>query len=159
MAKITQTIVCKNCGETINNDSPLCPYCKFVFRTEGVEFSPPLYATLQCKDKGLDLSEPKNMAATNEIKRDLFLKLKNYAISQCSDEDRLFALLDAWLVIQNLLISNASADCMRAVTSTGKRIGELSLAIENYILKGGNLDKLNTANTRPDSADELRAQK
>lgn len=156
MAKVSKVVVCKHCNNEINSDSAVCPYCKFVFRTEGVIFEPPAYVTIQSAEKGLELDEKKDLDASIRIKDDIYLKLISYFQDGCSDEDRVAAMKDAWLTIQNIMHSNSSVEGIRNVVKIGKRIGELAAAIEAYVAKGGNLDTpINTPVVKTDGDGSL----
>lgn len=61
----------------------------------------------------------------------------------CPDEDRIGAMEDALNTVRYLMYGKCSGDITKQIITIGKKIGDLSLAFDNYMSKGGYIETYN----------------
>lgn len=152
MAKVKQVFLCPKCGTELETEKQVsCNYCKAVLHPiENAFFEAPDYIWNQLNETisridEYEKSDVKKERDAEKLKRNMDL----YFQISCTDEDRLNAIIDANLVVQNLILSIASPDTIKNIVKVGKRIGEQCTLIDNYIKAGGNINGRPTTITEP----------
>lgn len=145
MAKVKQVITCKACGaEVLEANSAKCHICGFTHLAKlpyEMRYGAPDYLVLQRKDLTARFKESSKNYHSDlvKIEEELLLWTRN-----CSEEEKIAAMLDALLHIQQILLSSSSADTVKRVTRIGISIGEIAKSIENYVKAKGALNVTRT---------------
>ena len=133
---------------------PHCPSCKTaLIPPESDFYGSPDYLAHQLQthqEEALSrvrgVGEPKTEADSKKLQAEqevagkklekLLAELARWA-RVCPTEDKLAALFDAQLIMQNAMHANMSIDTLRKLTAMGKHIGKIATAIEDYFRHGG----------------------
>lgn len=142
----TSLVRCRECDSELPHPIPTrCPYCDRLLEkyTSGYFGSPDyLFYQMEAYKKEFGpVNEKTGMAAAWGAE-----KFKEYSIRvgalrewcrKCPAEDRLAAVNDALVILQNIIHSELSREQIKVVVETAKKIGPLAEAIENYYKNGG----------------------
>ena len=81
----------------------------------------------------------------NEIQKELINWVRG-----CKTEDKMAALFDATIILENLLFTETPIQDLRAMVAMGKKIGTLANALEQYFKAGGTSYDRKAGPIRPD---------
>lgn len=130
---------CWNCGRVLVN-----PTNKY--------FESPDYICSQ-KSSLMELLDQSNLSPGDskyeEKIHDLQKELINW-IRGCKTEDRLAAMFDATVTLENLIFTETPTQDLRTIIAMGKKIGTLANAIEQYFKAGGTSYDRKAGPVRPD---------
>jgi len=142
----SSVFICRGCNSEIGYPiPPRCPYCERLLEKYKSEyFGSPDYLSFQIDElyKKLGPFDPKSgktIKWPEDNKKKYFLAkedLEKWA-RKCPEEDKLAALQDALLIMQNIVHSDSDRTVIKAVSRVGQQIGQLAEAIENYFKHGG----------------------
>jgi hypothetical protein len=117
---------CWNCGRILVN--PINKY-----------FESPEYIYNQ-KSSLLEFLEQSNLKPGDtkyeEKIQEIQKELTNW-VRGCKTEDKLAALFDSTVILENLLFTETPVQDLRTIISMGKKIGTLANALEQYFKAGG----------------------
>src|SRR5688572_5693154 len=134
MAKALQVVLCTYClKEFPHTGSEKCPFCAYPLpQSHQATFVTPDYIFYQKSDLTAKL-QPETLASEIAVLQD---KLEHWART-CDPKDRLAAVHDAQIVMENLLHAPMPPDYMTSILAAAKMIGNLADAIDRYYRSGG----------------------
>jgi hypothetical protein len=148
MAKVKQLITCKACGaEVVDHNSSKCHVCGFTHLAKlpyEVRYGSPDYLVFQRDDIKSRFKEgSKNYdMEMSKIEEEMILWVRN-----APEEEKIAAMLDALLCMQQLLLSSSSSEAVKRITKIGISIGEIAHSIEGYVKAKGALNVTRTIET------------
>jgi len=154
MAKTNQIALCTQCRAELPLPLPKeCPSCSHVIvPPENPYFGSPDYLAHQLDKYELELNpryldpEAKYPTETDTRKlEDVRIQHVKWA-RDCPLEDKLAALMDARLILSQIVHSSTKTENLRQITTLGKSIGKIAESIEQFFRCGG---AHHDADTRP----------
>lgn len=145
MAKTNQIALCTQCRAELPLPLPKeCPSCAHVIvPPENPYFGSPDYLAHQLDKYESELNpryiDPEAKDATEADKKKLEGVRVQYIkwARDCPLEDKLAALMDARLLLSQVIHSSTKIDHLRQITTLGKSIGKIAESIEHYFRSGG----------------------
>lgn len=169
MAKVIPLISCPSCQEELPAaDLSQCPYCMRKLTKEKSPtfgFAAPDYLFFQQKEiiKNKPQRKRDGSHSASEAEQDFQVTVAKELhawVRTATPEDRIAALFDALLVMQNILHCDATADQLRSIVPMAKSIGKLAENIENYFRSGGmSRDYREAGSIRPRPQDDSWGEK
>lgn len=164
MTSVNKVKICPNCRAEISMFSPTltidwetCPQCGKSLKIPQLKnFGMPDYLHLQ-KDSLLEEGGPDKLKQDDGRYKELGEKIEQELTDlakTCQDEDRVASMRDALKMIQESLLSCATNETLRTMTSIGRSIGKLSEAIEQYVKSGGQTNDRKVRRISPEFGDE-----
>lgn len=151
MSNVTQYKTCKNCLMDVSNlnlaekipeggRNIYCPYCRHPLENAtNKRFDSPDYLLHQrdtllklLKDNNIIPGSSRHNSEIELISDDLIVWART-----APTEDRIAALWDSVTYLRELVHSNTDNKSIETIIKLGKKIGELSVALDSYVKSGG----------------------
>ena len=135
--------LCRSCGEDISSlegTPERCPYCTAKLKIATSKFyGSPDYLCHQRNSLLEDLKLSKLYPGDSKHDRQA-AEIQNEMVRwarACPDEDKIAAMMDAEIILKELLHSDASGATMSNIVRCAKNLSKLADVLENYFKQGG----------------------
>jgi len=154
MTTINDIILCHICNRPLGDsaNTAICPHCGHIrISAENPAFQEVDYISIQYHDQCAELDLPAKRASSRERENKLNELEYNFHKwgRECSDDDRIGAMEDAYLMITELLHTQTNLETKRKVISLGLAIGEAAGSIESCVKNGVSVNHVLTIKRIP----------
>lgn len=139
MANTTALALCPKCHKELRSPKDQeCPHCHHQIKApENPLFATPDYISYQIEDQENEIKKLKGSREGEQRHYESRVAQEMY-FDNCTDADRIAAMNDAYNVLKRLVVSKSKdKEAVSTITKLGKKIGQISEAIEKYALSGG----------------------
>ena len=147
MPTVNAVKICPKCEKLLHDPNQMkCFYCHTLLKTPNSDFfGVPDYLTRQYSEAILETKRDGKVKEGQELSSEVSQKINEIRaqyqewIMHMPYEDRIASMRDALTLMQHLIVGNASLKEVGELLKLGKRIGEISDAIEGYLKAHGHI--------------------